>query len=392
MRMSARAMKLAILIVLLTVCLSGSSWFPVQASAIRTFPVPHVTLNADNPNPPASPVKLVFIHHSCGENWLTDGNGDLGTALRDSNYFVSDTNYGWGPDGIGDRTDIGNWWTWFCGPDSETYLSALYSESSRSGEFYSRLSTDPGGENKIIMFKSCYPNSYIGGQPDDSPTTGENPLRDQDVWSEHMTVANAKGIYNDILAYFATRQDKLFIVITAPPQGTNATDSTHAANARALNNWLVNDFLDGYTHNNVAVFDFYNVLTSNGGDANTNDAAQETGNHHRWWNGAVQHIQTVSNDMSAYPTDEGDSHPTSAGNQKATTEFVPLLNHFYNQWAQSVLIGDANVDGAVDAADITKVERIVALLDAQTPEADANQDGNINALDITKVELIIAGL
>jgi len=54
--------------------------------------------------------------------------------------------------------------------------------------------------------------------------------------------------------------------------------------------------------------------------------------------------------------------------------------------------GDANGDGNVNALDITKVERIIAGLDAQTPGADANQDGNINALDITKVERIIAGL
>jgi len=54
--------------------------------------------------------------------------------------------------------------------------------------------------------------------------------------------------------------------------------------------------------------------------------------------------------------------------------------------------GDANGDGSVNALDITKVERIIAGLDAQTSGADANQDGNINALDITKVERIIAGL
>jgi len=54
--------------------------------------------------------------------------------------------------------------------------------------------------------------------------------------------------------------------------------------------------------------------------------------------------------------------------------------------------GDANGDGDVDALDITKVERIVAGLDAETPGADANQDGNINALDITKTERIVAGL
>ena len=57
-----------------------------------------------------------------------------------------------------------------------------------------------------------------------------------------------------------------------------------------------------------------------------------------------------------------------------------------------VLPGDANGDGYINALDITKVERIIAGLDTETPGADVNQDGNINALDITKVERIIAGL
>jgi len=58
----------------------------------------------------------------------------------------------------------------------------------------------------------------------------------------------------------------------------------------------------------------------------------------------------------------------------------------------SVLPGDANGDGNINALDITKVERIIAGLDAETPGADANQDGNINALDITKIERIMVGL
>jgi len=245
--------------------------------------------------------------------------------------FVSDTNYGWGPDGIGDTTDIGHWWNWFRGENSDTYTTALYAESEQHSG-YTRLETDPGGENKVIMFKSCYPNSYLGGNPNDSATTGDNPLRGQDAWSEHMTVANAKGIYNDILTYFATRQDKLFIVITAPPQVRNETDATHAANARAFNNWLVNDWLKNYPYTNVAVFDFYNVLTSNGGSTRTNDLGKTTGNHHRWWNNAIQHVQTLNNNFSSYGSDLWDSHPTAAGNKKATGEFVKLLNVYYNRW------------------------------------------------------------
>ena len=41
----------------------------------------------DDPSPPAEPVKLVFVHHSTGGNWLADPNhdqpyGGLGAALR----------------------------------------------------------------------------------------------------------------------------------------------------------------------------------------------------------------------------------------------------------------------------------------------------------------------
>ena len=58
----------------------------------------------------------------------------------------------------------------------------------------------------------------------------------------------------------------------------------------------------------------------------------------------------------------------------------------------SVLPGDANGDGNINALDVTKVERIIAGMDAATPGADANQDGNVNALDITLIERMIAGL
>ncbi len=150
-----------------------------------------------------------------------------------------------------------------------------------------------------------------------------------------MTVANVKGIYTDLLDYFAARQDKLFIIITAPPlvknDGAQKTDTQHAANARAFNNWLVNDWLADYPYENVAVFDFYNVLTSSNGNRDNHDAWFEEGNHHRWWNGAVQHIQTEDNNFSAYGTRK-DSHPSGAGGQKATAEFVPLLNYYYQRW------------------------------------------------------------
>lgn len=290
-----------------------------------------------NPALPPAPVKLVFVHHSTGENWITDGNGNLGQALTAANYFVSDTNYGWGPADadvgsgtIGDHTDIGHWYNWFAGPHRDTYMTSLFAESGQHSS-YTRMGTDPGGANEIVMFKSCFPNSALAGNPGDAATSGANPLRGQDAGSARMTVANVKGIYNDLLPYFAAHQEKLFIIVTAPPLDSGATNASQAANARAVNNWLVDSWLAGYPHNNVAVFDFYDVLTSNGGNANTNDLGQAGGNHHRYNAGVIEHITSAGINYSAY-TAGGDSHPTSAGSLKATGEFVTWLNVVYNRW------------------------------------------------------------
>ena len=286
-----------------------------------------------SPKPPEEFVKLIFIHHSTGEAWLADYSGKLGATLKKNNYFVSDTNYGWGPDSIGDRTDIGYWWEWFNGPNRNTYLQALYTEYEKHSD-YPRLSNDPGGENDIIMFKSCFPNSHISGKPNDKPTKGPNPLRGKDCYSSHHTVANVKDIYRDLLSYFKKHQEKLFIAILAPPLVEGGTDKAHAANARAVNNWLVKQWLKKYNkkYNNVRVFDFYNVLTSNGGNHNKHDAKKAKGNHHRLWKGKIQHIQTKNNNYSSYPIDEWDSHPTAAGGQKASLEFIKLLNIWYKEW------------------------------------------------------------
>ncbi|MEN8243003.1 MAG: hypothetical protein ABFS17_13875, partial [Chloroflexota bacterium] len=261
-----------------------------------------------DPSPPEETIKLIFLHHSVGENWLADQQGGLGLALQENNYFVSDTYYGWGPDGIGDRTDTLDWPTWFTGPERDRYLDAVYNESSPNAagyQYYSRTIADPGGENQVIVFKSCFPNSDLGGSPHDPPAPGD-----------HLTVGSAKYTYNQLLTYFASRPDKLFILITSPPmQQINQPE-----NARAISNWLVNDWLieNNYPHNNVAVFDFYNVLT-------------HPDNHHRYNHGSIEHITSANSDTLYYDSG-GDDHPNARGGQKATEEFVPLLNIFVNRW------------------------------------------------------------
>jgi hypothetical protein len=269
--------------------------------------LPGAQAQDDNPDPPDEIVKLIFIHHSCGENWLADSDGGLGLALAENNYYVSDTNYGWGPNSIGDRTDITDWSEWFRGANSGRYLGALYNESGPHSD-YTRPLADPGGENQIVMFKSCFPNSDLEGRPDDPPKRGRG-----------LSVGNAKFIYNDLLSYFSTRPDKLFVVATAPP----LIDTDYAANARAFNHWLVHDWLEenNYPLSNVAVFDFHNILT-------------HPDNHHRYQDGGVEY-DDQHGDGTLYYDSHGDPHPNYEGNRKASAEFVPLLNVFYHRWQAS---------------------------------------------------------
>ena len=274
--------------------------FILSLFLIAANPAPIPRIQTDDP--PEKPVKLIFIHHSCGANWLADDDGGLGLALAENNYYVSDTYYSWGPDSIGDQTDIPNWLDWFSGANSPRYLDALYNESEAATPYYTRPLPDPGGENEIILFKSCFPNSALQGNINDAPAP-----------EDELTIANAKYVYNTILEYFATRPDKLFIAITAPP----LLDSTYAENARAFNDWLVYDWLKDYPLNNVAVFDFHAVLTG-------------PNNRHRVVNGQIEHVTEAGMNTLYYPTE--DEHPSARGNQKATGEFVPLLNFYYNRW------------------------------------------------------------
>ena len=60
-------------------------WLAILLLAISFFqPGSGVSAQqGDNPNPPSHVVKLIFIHHSTGENWLRDDYGGLGHQNQD---------------------------------------------------------------------------------------------------------------------------------------------------------------------------------------------------------------------------------------------------------------------------------------------------------------------
>lgn len=278
----------------------------VLASAISRHDAQTGALLADSPKmSPSADDDLVFIHHSVGGNWLSSG---LEAELLAKLYIDERNDIGYGtimtPDAgrpaslgavPGDLTNMNHWILWF-----NDYLDGV------------RVHGSATGYNRIILFKSCYPISNVVG---DGSAPG-------DPFSPDQTLANYKAVYRhptggqythngatyDALEdVFAANPDVLFIAVAAPPlhyAPWDATTDENAHRARLFNNWLKDEWLPAYNAahpdlDNVAVFDFFNVLAyPDSHPAHPNRLRQE------------------------YGGDTGDSHPNEAGSDAATVAFA----------------------------------------------------------------------
>jgi hypothetical protein len=279
---------------------------------------------------------LVFIHHSVGNNWLNSG---LQEALLAKDYIGqrNDIYYGvdLAPDAgrpasleypAGNYTDMNHWLLWFNdylgGVESHSTAYGLNKLIARLSEYVGVAATQgrAGSFNRIVMFKSCYPNSDIG-------TDGMAP---GDPFDSHFSLANYQAVYHHadspghtytyhgatyqpLEDIFAENPDVLFIVITAPPLHYAPADATTDANAhraRVFNNWLQNEWLASYraAHpglNNVVVFDLFDVLAY-----------------------ADDHPSHPNRLKAEYGGESGDSHPNDVANAYLTQIFATNQDNF----------------------------------------------------------------
>lgn len=303
----------------------------------------------DPPPPPDRIRKLVFIHHSSGGNWLANPSslgGGLGLALDQVGIYVRDINYSiynndFDPpynSTISDYTDLGHWYTWFADTtldgndvpkrdnimDGEHGVCETTNKTDGHGAYVTSL-LDPGGENEIVMFKSCYPSANIYTDNDTVPADLYGYGGDRTVGGQNVnTVSNIKALYNTILEYFKTRPDKMFVVAFNPALLEASTTSERAANARTIANWLVEDWLQDaeWENKNVFVFDLFNELT-HANNRHTYDVNLSQ---------VVHYTDPSSGNYSVYPRSEGDNHPSGEGLQKASAHFAPLLKYWIAQY------------------------------------------------------------
>lgn len=262
---------------------------------------------------------LLFIHHSCGGQLLADpgeqvdgrkgsgerciytahpNGGGLRARLEAAGYRVNELSY---ESRLGEDTDIHHWRAKFA-----EHMDDLL----RTGKQDAFL--PEGRSNSIIVFKSCYPNNDYTGM-------GEEP---GDPDSAVRTVANSKASYNSLLPLFQEHPDVLFVALTPPPRaqprpvGFKAklkslfqSEPKDAEYARIFNDWLAdqeNGWLADYSLPNVAVFDYYDILTEGG-----------------------------KSDWSRFATRDGqDSHPSQRGNEIAAKAFIPFLSETVASWKE----------------------------------------------------------
>ncbi len=312
--MDALRKKITIFIVFIVISLMTSCIEKHKEEA--QMQVTPIDLSKYSSEKPDQPLHLLFIHHSCGGQLFADKGEDVGEnciyqthpnggglrrLLAENNYIVHEASYG---SFIGADTDICHWNKKFR-DDMDKVLTCKQQDESFEDET----------RNSIVVFKSCYPNSWL-------ESDGEVP---GDPDSCEKTTANYKATYRSLLSYFKEYPQTLFVVMSAPPLvkpvmykrdrlinsvknilGRSDTVDKVGLRTREFNNWLKDmehGWLKEYDLKNVVVFDLYDILTGYG-----------------------------KSNWSMYGSDNGrNSHPSSEGNSLASKEFVVFLNKALNR-------------------------------------------------------------
>lgn len=307
---------------------------------------------------------LVFIHHSCGANWLSNSlhNALLAKAYIDERndiYYGTDLEPDIDrPDSLaptpGNSTNMNHWILWF-----NDYLNSVINHGCSNGF------------NRIIMFKSCYPISNItsdGTEPGD-PFSSSQTLTNYKAVFRHPdgpghTYSHSGYTYNPLFQIFAKNPNILFIPVTAPPRHyapADATNDSEAHRARLFNNWLKNEALEAYNQmypelNNVAVFDWFEVLAY-----------------------PDNHPEHPNRLKAEYGGESGDSHPNSTANSYSTQVFATNPDNFIDQAFYSFqgtdLIIDIKANGFDGPLTISQGDAITLTLSLD-PGSHAGQDAD----------------
>jgi hypothetical protein len=234
------------------------------------------------------PIRIIFLHHSTGQN-LIDGGG-VRESLTALGYLFFDHGY----NGEGLRLSDSTWsGKSFIVPDDNT-------DPDGFSDIFSQPYHDPPDNTfshlmqyDVILFKSCFPTSNI---------EDDGQLREYQNY--YLSIRDTIDQY----------PQKLFVVVTPPPQVPNNSNPDEGNRARAFASWLTSsEFLEG--HPNLVTFDFFNLL------AGEDDFLKPS-----------------------YRVDEWDAHPNDLANQQIGPLLVDFLHNAIQAYFGEGSIPDITVE------------------------------------------------
>ena len=218
----------------------------------------------------AQVTRIIFLHHSCGQNLIAQGGVRPGLTALGYEFY----DHGYNEEGL--RLADGSYTgTNFAVPDDNTDpdgFAAIFAQPLHDppDNTFSHLM-----QYDVVAFKSCFPASNVG---------------------DDAQLAAYQSYYRSIRDRMDQYPDKLFIIVTQPPQVPANSDPEEAARARAFANWLQSgEYLSG--HPNVFVFDFFGLLA-----------------------GADNFLRPE------YRMDEYDAHPNERANREIGPRFVSFID------------------------------------------------------------------
>jgi len=180
-----------------------------------------------------TPTRIIFLHHSCGQNLIDQGGVRPGLTARGYEFW----DHGYNEEGLrrADGSHTGANWNVPGDNTDPDGFAAIFGQPLHDppDNTFSHLM-----QYDVIAFKSCYPVSNI---------------------ADDYQLNEYKSHYRAIRDRIDQYPNKIFIVVTQPPQVPGSSTPDEANRARAWTQWLQSDeYLAG--HPNVFVFDFFGHL------------------------------------------------------------------------------------------------------------------------------------
>ncbi|MEA3272885.1 MAG: hypothetical protein U9P90_04445 [Patescibacteria group bacterium] len=227
--------------------------------------------DSDMPGSDTFEKSVFFVHHSTGEIYWDNG---MSESLETHGY-----------------SGVAPWWDGGTDPQ----------------DFYNEFTVNWGllAPYGIIIFKSCFPASDI---------TSDSMLEDYKTW------------YRQLYSIYESHPDKLFVPMSTPPLLETNTSFNAAQRSLEFENWLMEEYTNEYSRNNLAPFRLHSLLSDTDGYLHSSYISSPGDNHPNNSSGPIvgdavwQHLDEILSSTTIAMIDDTTNGTTSSDTAPETDD------------------------------------------------------------------------